>query len=98
MNTILEYITYTKGVEYLIAIAFLLAFVLFWFVMHHRGKGLLVRVGPLALGVLAMGALASTCVMQQTGRPAAAVPAADIPVLASPVLTPGVGTATPTAS
>jgi hypothetical protein len=73
-------------VEYLIAIAFLLAFVLFWFVVHHRGSGLLVRVGPLAVGVVAMGALASTCVMQQAAIPAAAVPAAEIPVLQAPVL------------
>ena len=53
MKTLLEFITYTKGVEYLIAIAFLFGFIAFWQLLHHRGKGLIVRIIPLA--VLTLG-------------------------------------------
>ena len=61
MKTLLEFITYTKGVEYLLAIAFLFAFIAFWQLVHHRGKGLVARIIPLVVLALACGALASTC-------------------------------------
>ncbi len=46
MNTLLEFITLTKGMEYLIAIAFMFAFVAFWQLIHHRGTGLILRIIP----------------------------------------------------
>ncbi len=87
MNTILQFITFTKGVEYLIAIAFLLCFLVFWQVVHHKGKGRLwVKVAPLAICVLGIGALASTCVMQQAGKAVAGDLAGNTVLAASPVL------------
>ncbi len=38
MHTLLEYFTYIKGVEYLIAIAFLLSFSAFWWLVDASGK------------------------------------------------------------
>src|SRR5512136_2963839 len=87
MNTIVEFMTYTKGVEYLIAIAFLLCFFIFWQIVHHRGRGLFIKVAPLAVGILGIGALASTCVMQQTGKTSAGTLTSEDTLLASPVLT-----------
>jgi hypothetical protein len=94
MNTIVEFITFTKGVEYLITIAFLLCFIIFWQVMNHRGKGLFVRLVPLVVATLGIGALASTCVMEQPGKTAAANAAGDTTLLASPVLAETFGPAT----
>ncbi len=65
MKTLLEFITYTKGVEYLIAIAFLFAFMAFWFLLHRRGKGLVVRIIPLAALTLGFGVLAYTCALPE---------------------------------
>lgn len=62
MNSLLDFITLTKGTEYLIAIAFLFAFVGFWQLAQHQGRGLAVRVVPFAAMALVFGALASTCI------------------------------------
>lgn len=85
MKTLLEFITLTKGVEYLIAIAFLFAFIAFWQFTHHRGKGLIVRIIPVVVLALGLGAVASTCVMQ--GEAMTATPLnSEGPLLSSPVL------------
>ena len=47
MNTLLESISFAKGVEYLIAIAFLIAFVAFWQLIYGRRKGLATRTAAL---------------------------------------------------
>jgi len=65
MKTLLEFITYTKGMEYLIAIAFLFAFMAFWFLLQRRGKGLVVRIIPLVALTLGFGALAYTCALPE---------------------------------
>jgi len=46
MDTILEFIQFTKATEYLLAVAFLFGFIAFWQLLWHRGRGLLVRVVP----------------------------------------------------
>ncbi len=85
MNTILELITLTKGVEYLIAIAFLFGFIAYWQFVYHRGKGLIVRIVPVIVLTLGFGALASTCVMRDVAT--ATVPTTSVvPLLSSPVL------------
>jgi len=85
MNTLVGFITYTKGVEYLIAIAFLFAFIVFWQLVNHRGKGLIIKLVPVIVMTLGIGALVSTCVIQQTGKTTGTL-AGEETLLASPVL------------
>ncbi|MEE9399141.1 MAG: cytochrome c3 family protein [Dehalococcoidales bacterium] len=85
MKTLLEFITLTKGVEYLIAIAFLFGFIAFWQLAQHGGKRLVVRVVPAFVLMLGIGTLASTCVIQETVTNPAS-PAGEVPLLSSPVL------------
>jgi hypothetical protein len=85
MNTMLEFLTYTKGVEYLIVIAFLFAFVAFWLLLHRRGRGMAVRVIPLAVLAVAMAGLASTCGIPEPPT-TAAEPSQGQPLLTSAVL------------
>ncbi len=85
MKTLLEFITMTKGVEYLIAIAFLFGFIAFWQLLHHRGKGLVVRIIPLAVLMLGFGALAYTCALPEVPT-TTAQPTGETPLLSSAVL------------
>ncbi len=85
MKTLLEFITYTKGVEYLIAIAFLFAFMAFWFLLQRRGKGLVVRIIPLVALTLGFGALAYTCALPEVPT-STAQPTGETRFLSSAVL------------
>jgi hypothetical protein len=85
MKTLLEFITLTKGVEYLIAIAFLFGFIAFWQLAQHGGKRLVVRIVPVIVLMLGIGGLASTCIIQDTVTNPA-TPAGEVPLLSSPVL------------
>lgn len=62
MNTMLEFMTFTKGIEYLIAIAFLIAFIAFWQLVYGRGKGRVITIAVLSYMVLAIIILAGSCV------------------------------------
>ena len=62
MDTLLEFITFTKGMEYLIAIAFLIAFIAFWQLVYGKGKGLVIRIALLSYMVLGIGILVAGCV------------------------------------
>ncbi|MFC1951713.1 hypothetical protein ACFLYI_01545 [Chloroflexota bacterium] len=93
MKTLLEFITYTKGVEYLIAIAFLLAFMAFWFLLHRRGKGLVIRIIPLAVLTLGFSVLAFTCALPRAPT-ATAKPTGETHFLSSAVLVEMYGPAT----
>ena len=84
MNTISD-IAHIKGIEYLIAIAFLFAFVAYWQFVHHRGKGLAIRVIPLLVVTVGLGALASTCVINGDEKVEASVNG-ETTLLSSPVL------------
>jgi len=44
MNTFLELSAFTKGVQYLIAIAFVLAFCGFWLIVYGKRKGLALKM------------------------------------------------------
>ncbi|MFC1942895.1 hypothetical protein ACFLWU_06760 [Chloroflexota bacterium] len=85
MNTLLEFITLTKGVEYLIAIAFLFAFITFWLYLHSKGKGLLLKILPLGIMTIGLGVLASTCIVEEEQVTATALQS-EAPLLSSPVL------------
>ena len=64
MNNLLEFTTHIKGVEYLIAIAFLLAFIAFWQLAFGRRRGRWRRIavpGYMAAGLLILaGSCAAT--------------------------------------
>ena len=62
MSSLVNFITFTKGIEYLLAIGLLSAFLAFWQWQHHRGRGLLARTIPLIVVALGFGGLASTCI------------------------------------
>lgn len=84
-NTLLGFIRFTKGVEYLIAIAFILGFIGFWQWMQRRGKGLTVRIIPVTVLVLSFGTLAYSCISSQAAAtltpPTARMPSRLAPVL-----------------
>ncbi len=57
MNTLVDFFAFTKGVQYLMAIVFVLAFSAFWLVVYGKRKGLALKMGVLiylALGFLLM--------------------------------------------
>ncbi len=60
MDTLLGLATFTKGVEYLIAVGFLITFVVFWQLVYGRGKGRLKTAGVLAYLVLGIGFLVAS--------------------------------------
>ncbi len=61
MNTLLEIMTFTKGMEYLIAIGFIIAFVAFWQLVYERGKGSVMRIAVLAYMVAGIAILVASC-------------------------------------
>lgn len=85
MSSLVEFMELTKGIEYLIAIAFVFAFIAFWQLVQHRGRGLLLKIIPVAVLALGFGGLASTCV--RTAPVATTAPSEKaVPLLASGVL------------
>ena len=62
----LEFITFTKAVEYLIAIIFIFIFIAFWIVLHRRGKSLVLRIIPIGVITLALGFTAVTCALDDS--------------------------------
>ena len=85
MKTLIEYITFTKGVEYLLAIAFLFTFLVFWQLTQGDGKRKLLKVMPVMALALGIGTLALILATQE--RVTTATPQVrDEPLLNSPVL------------
>ena len=63
MNSLLEFMTYTKGIEYLIAIGFVLAFVAFWLIINGRkGKGRIVWIALISYLLVGIMILIGSCV------------------------------------
>ena len=61
MDTLLEFITFTKGIEYLIAIGVLIAFIAFWQLVYGRRKGHVITIAVLSYMVLGIGILVASC-------------------------------------
>lgn len=61
MDTLLGFITFTKGVEYLIAIGFLMAFIAYWQLMYGRGKRRVIAIAVLSYLVLGIMILVGSC-------------------------------------
>ena len=62
MDTLLGFMTFTKGIEYLIAIGFLIAFIAFWQLVYGRGKRRVITISVLSYMVLAIIILVGSCV------------------------------------
>jgi hypothetical protein len=62
MDTLIGIMTFTKGVEYLIAIGFLMTFIVFWLLVYGKGKGRVVPIAILAYMVLGIGILLGSCI------------------------------------
>lgn len=61
MNTLLEFMTFTKGIEYLIAIAFLVAFIAFWQLAYGKTKRLAIRIAVVAYIVAGLLIVLGSC-------------------------------------
>ncbi len=61
MTTLLEFITFTKGMEYLIAIGFIIAFIAFWQLVYGRGKTRVITIAVLLYMVLGIAILIASC-------------------------------------
>lgn len=85
MNTLVEFTTFIKGIEYLIAIAFILGFIVFWQILHHQRKGLIISIIPVAILSLSLVAVASSCALAGFSTGTAQV-AMETSLLSSPVL------------
>lgn len=61
MDTLVEFFTFTKGIQYLIAIGFLISFVAYWQLMYGSGKRRMITIAVLSYMVLGMIILVSSC-------------------------------------
>lgn len=68
MNTLLDFMTRTKGIEYLLAITLIITFILFWQLLHYKGNGksLAVQLLPVLVMLLAIGFLDIFVAMQSS--------------------------------
>lgn len=66
MNNLLDFLAFTKGVEYLIAIAFIIGFCIFWVVVYGEKKGMALKVGLLVYLLLGFILMVGSCL---TDRP-----------------------------
>jgi hypothetical protein len=62
METLVGFLTFTKGIEYLIAIGFLLAFIIFWLLVYGKGRGRIVPIVVLAYIFIGIGILLGSCI------------------------------------
>jgi len=61
VNSILNFFAFTKGVEYLIAIAFIIAFSALWLIVYGKGKGLGLKIGVMLYLVLGFILMLGSC-------------------------------------
>ena len=62
MDTLLNFFAYTKGVEYLISIAFIIGFSALWLIVYGKGKGLGLKIGLMLYLVLGFVLMLGSCV------------------------------------
>ena len=67
MRTLLEFITVVKGIEYLMVVAFCLAFIAFWILMNSKEKVAMSRVVSVAVSLSLVSAGAAVVVATQYG-------------------------------
>ncbi len=66
MSTFLDFFAFTKGVGYLIAITFIIAFIAFWQIIYGARKGLVIKIALLLYLVLGFLIMIGSCL---TNRP-----------------------------
>ena len=62
MDTLVGFLTFTKGIEYLIAIGFLLVFIIFWLLLYGKNKNRFIPVVILAYSVIGIAILLGSCI------------------------------------
>ena len=67
MDTLLGFMTFTKGIEYLLAIGFILAFVAFWLVVYGKGKGRYLTITVLVYLLVGIMILLGSCIISPPG-------------------------------
>jgi hypothetical protein len=68
METLVEYLTYVKGIGYLVVVAFLFAFITFWLLVHTKNKEIIKSVPVVVILWLAFGASALFSNAHSTGQ------------------------------
>ncbi len=58
METLVEYLTYVKGIGYILVVAFLFAFITFWMLVHTKNKDMIKNVPIVVILWLSFGAAA----------------------------------------
>jgi hypothetical protein len=61
MDTLLGFITFTKGIEYLIAIGFLMAFIAYWQFVYGKGRRRWIPIAILSYMVVGIMILVGSC-------------------------------------
>lgn len=61
MDSGVELTSFTKAMEYLLSIAFLVAFIAFWQLVYGKGRGVAVRIAVLLFLGLGPALLAASC-------------------------------------
>ena len=61
VNSLLNFFAFTKGVEYLIAIAFIIAFSTLWLIVYGKGKGLGLKIGLMSYLILGFILMLGSC-------------------------------------
>ena len=61
MDSLLHFFAFTKGVEYLIAIAFIIAFTALWLILYGTGRGLGWKIGLLLYLTLGFILMLGSC-------------------------------------
>ena len=62
MSNLLEFMTVTKSIGYLIAIGFIIAFVAFWQLSYGRGKERVMTLAVASYMVVGLAILAGSCI------------------------------------
>jgi hypothetical protein len=61
VDTLLDFFAFTKGVEYMIAIAFIISFSVLWLIVYGKGKGLGLKIGLMTYLVLGFILMLGSC-------------------------------------
>jgi hypothetical protein len=68
MDTLLEFLTFTKGISYLIAIAFMIGFIAFWLLLYSREKKIGLWIIMLAILSMGLAGLAANSIVRRAAE------------------------------
>lgn len=61
MSSLIDFFAFTKGVEYLIAIAFIITFAVFWLMIYGKGKTVVPKVVSLLYVLVGLFLMVGSC-------------------------------------